>query len=322
MRKIYTLFFVALAVFISNALLSQIDTYTVEQSYLLTMQSEDDPNFVILDVRTAGEYNPQHLEGAINRDFYDENFEQMLLDLDMTKTYLIHCQSGGRSSLTYAMMQDMDFVSFYDMLGGIADWNDANYPTTEDFAPDFLSYTDTLVSFGDVLLDESDTFEITITNGDNSTLEFISSSSLDGTMFSSDFDDATTLAGAENYSFEISFLPTIEGPSDVIFSIESNGGTINYSLSGQGISLIGVDENSLESLQFYPNPVCNELSIKCDYLGDVKWVEVFSEDGKTVLRKTSLESNILDVSDLENGNYIIQICIKDAVISRSLVVMH
>ncbi len=63
---------------------------SVAQSDSLINANVDNPNFVILDVRTPGEYNPQHLEGAINRNFYDSDFEAQLDALDKDKMYLIH----------------------------------------------------------------------------------------------------------------------------------------------------------------------------------------------------------------------------------------
>src|SRR5689334_11790705 len=55
-------------------------------------------NLVILDIRTPEEFKSFHIAGATNIDFQGPNFEQRINSLDKSKSYLVHCASGGRSS--------------------------------------------------------------------------------------------------------------------------------------------------------------------------------------------------------------------------------
>ena len=87
-----------------------------------------DPNFVILDVRTPVEYAQGHLEGAVNINYYDSDFESQIAALDHTVTYLVYCQSGGRSASATALMLELGFVDVYELDGGITAWIDAGYP--------------------------------------------------------------------------------------------------------------------------------------------------------------------------------------------------
>jgi hypothetical protein len=63
----------------------------------MMVDRHNDSDFVVLDVRTATEYNTLHILGAINRDYYADDFAAQLKALDKNKAYLIHCRTGGRS---------------------------------------------------------------------------------------------------------------------------------------------------------------------------------------------------------------------------------
>jgi len=58
----------------------------------LVKANENNPNFVILDVRTPGEYSGSHLMGAINRSTGDSNFDAQLAALPKHKLFLMHCR--------------------------------------------------------------------------------------------------------------------------------------------------------------------------------------------------------------------------------------
>ena len=85
----------------------------------MIVDRHNDSDFIVLDVRTATEYNTLHILGAINRDFYADDFEAQLNALDKNKAYLIHCRTGGRSGITYGIMQGLGFHEVYNLLGGI-----------------------------------------------------------------------------------------------------------------------------------------------------------------------------------------------------------
>ncbi len=55
-------------------------------------------NYIIVDVRSEDEYNEGHVVDSINipYDQIDEN-----INLDKTKTIMVYCRSGNRSSIAY-----------------------------------------------------------------------------------------------------------------------------------------------------------------------------------------------------------------------------
>ena len=90
-----------------------------------------DPNFVILDVRTPKEFSKGHIEGAVNLDFYSEDFWEQLEKKDKKNKYLVCCGSGVRGVKTLAIMQDLGFTNIYNILGGITMWKAMDLPLTE-----------------------------------------------------------------------------------------------------------------------------------------------------------------------------------------------
>ena len=76
----------------------------------------------LLDVRTPGEIAKGSIKGSTNLDFFDDNFESKLDQLDKTKPVYVYCASGGRSSDAMDMMKKKGFVAVYNLLGGYNAW--------------------------------------------------------------------------------------------------------------------------------------------------------------------------------------------------------
>ena len=91
-------------------------------------KNRDNPNFIILDVRTPQEYSPEHISDAINVDYYSNSFRSNLNQQDKGKTYLIYCRSGRRSGLALDVMRELGFSEVYDIAGGILAWKANSLP--------------------------------------------------------------------------------------------------------------------------------------------------------------------------------------------------
>ncbi len=83
-------------------------------------------NLVILDVRTHDEYKSGFIEGAVNIDFYAKDFKERLASLDRTRTYLVYCRSGHRSSETIKIFAELGFSRVNNLVGGLLKWNAEN----------------------------------------------------------------------------------------------------------------------------------------------------------------------------------------------------
>jgi phage shock protein E len=75
-------------------------------------------DLMLLDVRTPWEYSEESVPGAINLDFTDPDFIDMIKELDMNKTYIVYCKTGKRSEMVKEIMIDHGFKKVYSVLNG------------------------------------------------------------------------------------------------------------------------------------------------------------------------------------------------------------
>jgi phage shock protein E len=90
-----------------------------------------DKKVVVLDIRTPDEFKSGHIAGATNIDFLATGFEHRLEALDKSKTYLIHCASGGRSTQALPVLKKLQFQTIYHLDGGIKSWKKSGLPVKE-----------------------------------------------------------------------------------------------------------------------------------------------------------------------------------------------
>ena len=73
----------------------------------------------LIDVRTPGEYNSGHVEGAKNIDIYSPTFQEQITLLDKSKSYYVYCKTGGRSAKAQKLMKEMGFTKVCNVNGGV-----------------------------------------------------------------------------------------------------------------------------------------------------------------------------------------------------------
>jgi rhodanese-related sulfurtransferase len=105
-----------------------IENITPQEAFTLIQNNQNNPDFVILDVRTPQELADGHIENVINIDFYSETFRDMLNNLDKNKTYLIYCRSGARSGTALDIMAELNFREVYNISDGIVRWQSEGLP--------------------------------------------------------------------------------------------------------------------------------------------------------------------------------------------------
>jgi len=108
-----------------------IEDITPQKAFTLIQNNQNNPDFVIIDVRTQEEFVGEHIENATNIDFYSEAFRDTLNTLDKDKTYLIYCRVGGRSGSALDIMAELNFREVYNILGGINQWKTEGLPTAK-----------------------------------------------------------------------------------------------------------------------------------------------------------------------------------------------
>jgi len=87
---------------------------------------EDKPGLVILDVRTASEYEEGHIEGAVNIPVQElgVRFDELSIEGEL----LVYCRTGNRSAQAVDILLDLGFTKIYHMDEGITGWIEAGYP--------------------------------------------------------------------------------------------------------------------------------------------------------------------------------------------------
>jgi rhodanese-related sulfurtransferase len=88
----------------------------------------DDPDVVVLDIRTPREFKTGHIRGAQLLDYYSSDFVEKLKRLDREKTYLVYCRSGSRSGKSLKIFKRLGFQRVYHLETGIVGWLKEKYP--------------------------------------------------------------------------------------------------------------------------------------------------------------------------------------------------
>jgi len=92
----------------------------------------DKPNVILLDVRTAKEFEEGHIKNAINIDIRQDDFmEKAKLVLPAAKTIAVYCRSGKRSANASQKLTAEGF-QVVNLLGGILAWKGAGMPVDTD----------------------------------------------------------------------------------------------------------------------------------------------------------------------------------------------
>jgi rhodanese-related sulfurtransferase len=114
----------------SNPILNtpSVPTIDVQDAYALIQNNQNNPDFIILDVRTPDEFKGGFLAGAINIDYYSPDFKDKIGQLDRNKEYLVYCRSGVRGVASVQIMLGLGFTRVHNLSGGIVQWINAGLP--------------------------------------------------------------------------------------------------------------------------------------------------------------------------------------------------
>jgi rhodanese-related sulfurtransferase len=77
---------------------------------------------VIIDVRSAGEFQSGKIKGARNIDIMNPNFAQQISNLPKDKQYYLYCRSGNRSGQACSVMGKAGFEHVFNLSGGMMSW--------------------------------------------------------------------------------------------------------------------------------------------------------------------------------------------------------
>ena len=109
---------------------SNVPTITASAAYDLIQENISNPKFIILDVRTAAEFNSGHIAGATNIDYESTQFTTDVNLLDKNNRYLVYCATGVRGAAATQIMVGLGFKNVQNLDGGITEWIQDEYPVT------------------------------------------------------------------------------------------------------------------------------------------------------------------------------------------------
>lgn len=120
-------------------------------------QTDTAQNAVIIDVRTAEEFDAGYIKHAVNIDFKDAEFMQRADSIDKNKKLYIYCLSGGRSAKAAAALRAQGF-NVYELTGGWLQWRAAGLPEeipnpNDDTGMSLNDYVNVTRSHSRVLID-------------------------------------------------------------------------------------------------------------------------------------------------------------------------
>jgi rhodanese-related sulfurtransferase len=109
-----------------NIVVEIIDVKPSEAAELISKHIND-PDFVVLDIRTPDEFSTGHIPGAINIDYYSPDFSEQIRGLEKIKEYLLYCRTGNRSGKALDIMKKFEFRKVYHLTAGIVGWQSAGF---------------------------------------------------------------------------------------------------------------------------------------------------------------------------------------------------
>ena len=78
--------------------------------------------FDLIDVRTEEEHIDGHLKMSKNINVNNENFQDLIGELDKEKKYLVYCRTDNRTRNAMYVMEMLGFKEVYGLIGGFNKW--------------------------------------------------------------------------------------------------------------------------------------------------------------------------------------------------------
>lgn len=110
MKKLVVLFFI-------NSIFSQQQILDID--YKKMSEILDRESTVLIDVRTADEFNSFRIKNSVNIDYYSKVFLDSISLFKDKKNIILYCRSGRRSYYAAKLLQQKGFNNIYNLEGGV-----------------------------------------------------------------------------------------------------------------------------------------------------------------------------------------------------------
>jgi len=111
---------VIVAFFLMPNLLVASPATDITQDEFIALQKSKESDFVLLDVRTAGEFSQGHIKGAIN--ITHTEIANRLSEIPKDKDIIIYCRSGRRAGVAANALEKNGFHKLFHLDGDMNGW--------------------------------------------------------------------------------------------------------------------------------------------------------------------------------------------------------
>jgi len=103
-------------------------------------------DLLLVDVRTAEEYNACHIEGSVSITRGQLEAGIVRVTEDPLKVIVLYCGSGHRAALATEALASMGYTNVLNLTGGIRGWVNAGYPVVNALGRFVIAPEETTVS--------------------------------------------------------------------------------------------------------------------------------------------------------------------------------
>jgi rhodanese-related sulfurtransferase len=110
------------------------ENYNTVRAPDLAVELAENPELLLVDVRTVDEYVEGHLAGAINVPLVELTSHLDMLP-DVQQKMVIYCGSGHRSAMAMVVLNLLGYTNARNLVGGVKAWTTAELPLVTDETP-------------------------------------------------------------------------------------------------------------------------------------------------------------------------------------------
>ena len=107
------------------------NTVPLVQAEDVAERQKQNDDLILLDIRSAREFEVSHLEGARFID-YDEFDSDDVKEIPMDAEIVVYCAVGYRSERVGEKLQELGFQNVRNLYGGIFDWKNNNHTVVNE----------------------------------------------------------------------------------------------------------------------------------------------------------------------------------------------
>ncbi|MCP3674391.1 MAG: rhodanese-like domain-containing protein [Gammaproteobacteria bacterium] len=111
---------IIIAFFLMQYLLVASPATDITQDEFIALQKSKENDFLLLDVRTVGEFSQGHIKDAIN--ITHTEIVNRLSDIPKDKDIIIYCRSGKRAAVAANTLEKNGFHKLFHLDGDMNGW--------------------------------------------------------------------------------------------------------------------------------------------------------------------------------------------------------